>query len=154
MVFHPQGTYLGVINQYRTKKSKQYAVELFDLTSTQDIIPHQQIHVNREIYDFYGVYWEPNNTKLAIHTNSKREVELGKRDYTVDAKRMGVDIYDMHKDPQTGFEVKLTGYHPSEKILDFSWSPAGDVFAICEKDGLGSGAKLIWSFYMIVVNEN
>jgi hypothetical protein len=40
MVFHPQGTYLAVINQYRTKKSKQYAVELFDLTSTQDIIPH------------------------------------------------------------------------------------------------------------------
>jgi uncharacterized protein with WD repeat len=34
MVFHPSGNYLAVINTYKTKKSKQYAVELFDLSST------------------------------------------------------------------------------------------------------------------------
>lgn len=32
MVMHPQGFYLGVINQYKTKKTKQWAVEIFDLT--------------------------------------------------------------------------------------------------------------------------
>jgi hypothetical protein len=60
---------------------------------------HQQIHVNREVFEFIGVYWEPNHFKLAIHTLAKREVEFGKRDYSVDAKRMGIDIYEMHKDP-------------------------------------------------------
>ena len=61
MVFHPLGNYLAVINSYRTKKVKQYAVELFDLTSTSDVISHQQIHMNREIYEFLGIYWEPNH---------------------------------------------------------------------------------------------
>ena len=154
MVFHPSGNYLAMINTYKTKKSKQYAVELFDLSSTQDVMSHQQIHVNREVFEFIGVYWEPNHFKLTIHTLAKREVEFGKRDYSVDAKRMGIDIYEMHKDPQTGFEVKLIGFHPSEKVTDFKWSPAGDVFAICEKDGLGTTAKLIWSFYLIVMSES
>lgn len=34
LFMHPQGTYLGVINQYKTKKTKQYAVEIFDLSQT------------------------------------------------------------------------------------------------------------------------
>lgn len=39
---HPQGFYLGVINQYRTKKTRQYAVELFDLTQTNiESVAHQ-----------------------------------------------------------------------------------------------------------------
>jgi len=83
----------------------------------------------------------------------KREIESGIRDYSVDAKCIGIDIYEMTKDPQTGFKVKLIGFRPSVKVTDFKWSPAGDVFAICEKDGLGSTAKLIWSFYLIVVSE-
>ena len=41
LVMHPQGFYLGVINQYRAKKTKQYSVELFDLNSATDMVPHQ-----------------------------------------------------------------------------------------------------------------
>jgi hypothetical protein len=40
--------------------------------------------------------WEPNHHRLAVHTLAKRELEAGKRDYTVDAKRQGIDIYEMH----------------------------------------------------------
>jgi hypothetical protein len=83
---------------------------------------------------------------------SKRELEAGKKDYTVDAKRNGVDIYEVNQDKLSGFEIKLIGYHPSEKIIHFSWSPAGEIFAICEKEGLGVG-KNIWSFYMIIQSE-
>lgn len=32
MYIHPAGLYLGVINNYRTKKTMQYAVEIFELT--------------------------------------------------------------------------------------------------------------------------
>ena len=39
MTFHPQGTYLGVMNQYKLKKATQYSVEIFDLTSRDDV-PH------------------------------------------------------------------------------------------------------------------
>jgi hypothetical protein len=62
------------------------------------------------------VYWEPNHHRIAIHTNSKRELEAGKRDYTVDARRHGIDIYEMLQDKQTGFEVRLVGFHTSEKV--------------------------------------
>jgi len=47
------------------------------------------------VFDFNGVYWEPNHHRIAVHTNSKREVEAGKRDYSFDAKRNGIDIYEM-----------------------------------------------------------
>ena len=156
MVFHPLGTYLGVINSYKTKKLKQYqyAIEIFDMSTSQDIVPHQQIHINREVYEFHNIYWEPNHYKIAIHTLAKQEVEGRRAAFAAsDAKRCGVDIYEVNKDPQTGFEVKLIGYHPSEKVADFRWSPAGDVFAVCEKDGLGSSSKILWSFYLIVMSE-
>merc|ERR1712216_494599 len=41
MVMHPQGFYLGVINYYRTKKTKQYSVEVFDLTTNSESIAQQ-----------------------------------------------------------------------------------------------------------------
>ena len=149
LVMHPQGFYLGVINQYRAKKTKQYSVELFDLNSATDMVPHQQIFIKREVYEFSGLIWEPRHHKLAIHTLSKRELDANKRDYSFDAKRHGVDIYEMAQNKQTGFEIKLIGYHPSEKVTHFCWSPAGDIFVICEKEGQVS-AKNIWSFYMII----
>ena len=50
LVLHPQGFYLAVINTYLTKKSKQYNVELFDLTDLKsDLLPQQQIPVKREV---------------------------------------------------------------------------------------------------------
>ena len=43
MTFHPQGTYLAVINESKTKKNvAAYGVEIFDL-SARDSVPHQQI---------------------------------------------------------------------------------------------------------------
>lgn len=47
--------------------------------------------------------------------------------------------------------VRLVGYLGSEKVTQFTWSPAGDVFAICEKEGLVS--KQIWSFFMVELIE-
>lgn len=96
LVLHPQGFYLAVINHFQTKKSKQYSIELFDLTDLRnDLLPQQSIFIKRQVLEFYGVYWEPNNHKIAIHTNAKREVDPSKRDYSLDAKRNGIDIYEM-----------------------------------------------------------
>lgn len=36
LVLHPQGFYLAVINEYHTKKSTQFSVELFDLNDTRN----------------------------------------------------------------------------------------------------------------------
>lgn len=69
-----------------------------------------------------------------MHTKSKREIEAGRRDYSVASTRDGCDIYQCGDNKDTGFHINLLGYHPSEKIVDFSWSPAGEMFAICEKD--------------------
>lgn len=118
MVMHPQGFYLALINTYKTKKNKAYAVELFDFTTSDSMVPHQQIHVDREIHTFTGVYWEPNHHKLAVHTLAAKKFESGRANYQVNAQRHGVDIYEMHHDKQTGFCVKLIGYHPAEKVSD------------------------------------
>jgi len=80
---------------------------------------------------------------------AKKEKIEGKIEYTVDAKRHGVDIYEFEHDKQTGFAVKFIGFHPAEKVTDFSWSGVGDVFAICEKDGPSTASKQVWSFYFI-----
>ena len=93
LVMHPQGFYLGVINKYKTKKTSQYCVELFDLNGASDLVPHQQIFIKREVHDFDGLIWEPKHHKLAIHTNAKREIDPSKRDYSFGAMRRGVDIY-------------------------------------------------------------
>jgi len=107
MVMHPQGLYLGVINQYKTKKTKCYSVEIFDLTYPNiDSVPHQQIFIKREVHEFHALIWEPNHHHLAIHTLSKREAEAGKQMLTIDAKRNGIDIYKMiQKRQQGGFDV-------------------------------------------------
>lgn len=76
-----------------------------------------------------------------------------KRDYTFGALRNGVDLYQCFNDPDTGFNVRLLGFHPSEKTCDIKWSPAGELFAICEKDGIGSNTKSIWSTFLIVKSE-
>ena len=40
LAFHPQGTYLAMINEYKLKKNAQYGVEIFDLTNKISV-PHQ-----------------------------------------------------------------------------------------------------------------
>ena len=147
-VFHPQGNYLAVINEYKIKKNLQYGVEVFSLTDNYGI-PHQHIHIERQVKEFRTVFWEPNHTKLAVHTLSKKESE-GRREYTLNAERDGVDIYEMVVCAETkSFTVMKIGNHTSERVVDFVWCPGGDIFAACEKDGPGMNAKSIWSFYLI-----
>jgi hypothetical protein len=99
--------------------------------------------VERDVLNFLGIYWEPNNRKLAVHTNSKRDE--GKT-LTVDAKRQGIDIYELNQNKQTGsFDIKLIGMHPGERVEKFSWSSVGDIFVVCEKETM----KNVWGFYMI-----
>ena len=56
---------------------------------------------------------------MAIHNLSKRSVDSGKKDYTLDAQRNGVDIYEMLDDPIKGFITKTIGYLHSEKVTQF-----------------------------------
>lgn len=84
---------------------------------------------------------------------AKREVELGKANLTVDAKRNGIDIYKMNHKKEGGFEVLMVGVHPSEKVTQFTWSPAGEIFALCERESVSINAKNVWSFYMTMTSE-
>lgn len=131
------------MNEYKEKKSIKYSVELFATKKAN--YPHQQILVNREVITFNDVIWEPHHSKMAIHTLAKRTVESGKKDYTVDAKRNGVDIYEMIDDPIKGFVTQTIGFLPSEKVSGFLWSGAGDIFSVFETEG----GKYSVSFYMI-----
>lgn len=101
--------------------------------------------INREVLKFHSVVWEPFNTKLAIHTLAKRQVEAGKKDYTIDATRNGIDIYEMLDDPIRGFLTKTIGFLQSEKVEGVTFSGAGDIFTVFEKEGL----KQSLSFYII-----
>jgi len=56
---------------------------------------------------------------MAVHTLAKRIVEAGKKDYTLDAQRNGVDIYQMLDDPIKGFVTKTIGFLQSEKVVGF-----------------------------------
>lgn len=92
---HPQGFYVSLINKYKTKKTSQYAVEIFDLTPSQIMtVAHQQIFIKRDVQVFESLQWEPNHHHLAIHTLAARGNEGG-RSLTVGATRHGVDIYKM-----------------------------------------------------------
>ena len=99
------------------------------------------MQIEREVNDFVGVQWEPNHGRFSVQTVAKREVEAGKRDYSMGQLRAGVDLYECYKDKVTGFHVRCLGFHPSEKVVDLKWSPAGEIFALCEKDGMGINAK-------------
>ena len=138
---------MAVMNEYKEKKTAKYSVELFD--TKKQSFPHQQILINREVIRFNSVYWEPQGTKIAIHTLAKRIVESGKKDYTLDAQRNGVDIYEMIDDPIKGFITKTIGFLPSEKVTGFSWSGAGDVFAVIESES----SKNSINFYMISIEQ-
>jgi hypothetical protein len=85
--------------------------------------------------------------KMAVHTLAKRIIEAGKKDYTLDAQRNGVDIYQMLDDPIKGFVTKTIGFLQSEKVVGFQWSGAGDIFNVFENEG----GKNTCSLYMICV---
>ena len=61
------------------RNTEKYSVELFETKDGGNlkVIPHQQVLINREVKQFHGVIWEPNNAKIAIHTNSKKVLREG-----------------------------------------------------------------------------
>ena len=120
-------------------------MELFDLTSG-DNVPHQQIHLRRDIIEFNKIFWEPNGRMLAVLTKSKKESQSG---INMDAKRQGVDIFQVEHDKLKGFLIKELGGHQSDRVTDFAWSPAGEVFCTLEKDGAYATAKSVWNWYLI-----
>lgn len=82
---------------------------------------------------------------MAIHTLAKRSVDSAKKDYTVDAKRNGIDIYECLDDPIKGFITQTIGFLPSEKVSGFLWSGAGDIFSVFETES----GKYSVNFYII-----
>lgn len=87
---------------------------------------------------------------MVVHTLAKRQVEAGKKEYTLDAQRNGIDIYEMIDDPIKGFVTKTIGFLPSEKIVGFNWSGAGDIFNVIENEG----GKNSVSLYMISIEQS
>ena len=45
--------------------------------------------------------------------------ESGKKNYTVDARRRGVDIYELYSDQLKGFLFKLIGFLNADKVESF-----------------------------------
>ena len=83
---------------------------------------------------------------LAVLTLSKKESQSG---INMDAKRQGADIYKLEHDKLKGFVVKELGEHQSDRVTDFCWSPAGEIFVTLEKDGAFVSAKSVWNWYII-----
>ena len=88
---------------------------------------------------------------LSILTQSKKESQSGL--INLDAKRQGVDIFQVVHDSLKGFVIKEIGEHQADKVYDFVWSPAGEIFCTLEKDGPGTFAKSIWNWYLIEEQE-
>ena len=59
----------------------------------------------------------------------------------------------MEHDQLKGFVIKDIGPHQGERVVDFCWSPAGDIFCTLEKDGAFATAKSIWNWYLIEEQE-
>jgi hypothetical protein len=51
------------------------------------------------VIEFTGLYWDQKKDMLALHSKDKKESSA----YTVDAKRHGVEIYQMTQDKMKGF---------------------------------------------------
>lgn len=64
-----------------------------------------------------------------------------------------MDIFQVVHDPLKGFIILDLGEHQADKVYDFVWSPAGEIFCTLEKDGPGSFAKSIWNWYLIEEQE-
>lgn len=149
MYFHPQGTYFACMNQFLQKKTIKYSAELFE-TQNMSNIPHQQIIVQREVQEFHGIMWEPNQGKFAIHTLSKKITEAGQKQFSNNPTRNGVDIYQLKSDPMLGFICDKVGFLPSEKIVEFYFSSAGNIFVTVELEGTNPATgKHSINFYYI-----
>jgi len=79
LYFHPQGSFLAVVNKIQVKKNFRYTVDIFDISELYKSVPQQQIIIERDVETFHGCVWEPHQSKLAIHTLSKKVLEAGQK---------------------------------------------------------------------------
>ena len=152
MYMHPQGNYIAIMNEYLDKKTTKYSVELFDLQDYKGSLPHKQILVQKEEVTFLGVIFEPHHQKIAIHTKSKKVLEAGQKQFSNDPYRTTVDVYQLKHDNLLGFVVKEAGQVPCEKVSEFKFSAAGNIFCTVENE---AATRNILTFYLInkVSNE-
>lgn len=150
---HPQGWYLAVLNKYMDKKKEKYSVELFETKDMKiEEIPNQKIlikdsqtNVEREILQVHSVEWEPNYSKIAIHSTCRKVIAHGEANFSNVDKRHLVDVYQIKSSPAQGFQVKNVGTLPSEKVQDVFFSGSGNL--LCTVDNDFNKTHLI--FYMI-----
>ena len=96
MYHHPQGNYLAVVNKYQEKKKEKFSVEIFETKEMKvNQIANQKILIEREIVEFRSVTWEPNQAKVAIHTQSRKVLAYGEANFSNDLLRNIVDIYQI-----------------------------------------------------------
>lgn len=82
--------------------------------------------INREVHEFHSVVFEPrlgtSSCKVAIHTTSKKKLEVGQKQFSNDPNIQCVDMYQLKNDKNLGFVIKPIGHPPSEKITDLYFS--------------------------------
>mmetsp|Transcript_216 Transcript_216/g.392 ORF Transcript_216/g.392 Transcript_216/m.392 type:complete len:732 (+) Transcript_216:22-2217(+) len=149
MTFHPDGSYLAVMNEFTLKKQTKFSVEIFetkDLTRLQPQIPHQQILIEKEVVKFHGVSWEPSKDKIAVLTTSKKVLEAGQKQFSNDPNKSSVDIYQIKNDPMLGLILKNIGSMAADKVLEVHFSSAGNILCTIDQEG---PSRTSLNFYMI-----
>jgi len=69
---------------------------------------------------------------MAIHTKSKKVLEAGQKQFSNDPYITKVDLYQMKSDKLLGFMVKDMGSIQSDKVVEFRFSSAGNIFCAIE----------------------
>jgi len=69
---------------------------------------------------------------MAIHTKSKKVLEAGQKQFSNDPYKTTVDLYQMKSDKLLGFMVKDMGSIQSDKVVEFRFSSAGNIFCAIE----------------------
>jgi hypothetical protein len=147
LYWHPQGSYLAVMNKHAPRKHAIHAVELFETINCRaNEIPHLQVNINREVVKFMGCIFEPNQAKLAIHAESKRIIEHGQANFSNEKSKNLVDIYQIKSDTMNGFTCKQIGTLSGEKVQEVHWSGTGNLLCTIDTEGTN---KTSLSFYMI-----
>lgn len=105
--------------------------------------------VERDVVEFKDVIWEPSSTntaKFAVHTLSKKVLAEGKTQFSNETNRLGIDLYQVKSDKNTGLIIKKVGVMGSEKIHEFHFAGSGNIFCTIEQESI---SKMVLNFYLI-----
>lgn len=100
---------------------------------------------------FYGVTFEPHQAKIAVHTQSRKELAPGQVSYSNDNTKNLVDIYQIKSDTQLGFQVKTVGCMPSDKIVEVYFSGTGNILCTIDLEGMN---RYNLNFFLITKQSN